>query len=137
MPPVAVPTAAGAEVAVAPAATLSAVAVLEEAVLTSAAAAATLASDAVHPAMPATLPSEAPQVAVPIIHGQYREDSGTSMAAPHVSGVIAAFLSVRREYIGQPDVVKQIFLSTATDLRRAPYFQGRGLVDLMRAIQSV
>jgi hypothetical protein len=59
------------------------------------------------------------------------------MAAPHVSGVIAAFLSVRREFIGQPEAVKKIFLSTATDLNRAPYFQGRGLVDLMRAIQSV
>jgi len=69
--------------------------------------------------------------------GRYREDSGTSMAAPHVSGVIAAFLSIRREFIGQPEVVKRIFLTTATDLQRAPYFQGRGLVDLMRAIQSV
>jgi serine protease AprX len=69
--------------------------------------------------------------------GQYVEDSGTSMAAPHVSGVIAAFLSVRREFIGQPEKVKEIFLSTATDLKRVPYFQGQGLVDLMRAIQSV
>jgi subtilisin family serine protease len=68
---------------------------------------------------------------------EYTEDSGTSMAAPHVSGVIAAFLSVRREFIGQPDKVKQIFLSTATDLKREKYFQGSGLVDLMRAIQSV
>lgn len=68
---------------------------------------------------------------------EYREESGTSMAAPHVSGVIAAFLSVRREFIGQPERVKQIFLSTATDLRRERYFQGHGLVDLMRAIQSV
>lgn len=67
----------------------------------------------------------------------YRENSGTSMAAPHVSGVIAAFLSVRREFIGQPEKVKRIFLDTATDLRRTPSFQGRGLVDLMRAIQSV
>ena len=67
----------------------------------------------------------------------YVEDSGTSMAAPHVSGVIAAFLSIRREFIGQPDKVKEIFLSTATDLKRERYFQGRGLVDLMRAIQSV
>lgn len=67
----------------------------------------------------------------------YKEDSGTSMAAPHVSGVIAAFLSVRREFIGKPETVKEIFLSTATDLKRATYFQGRGLVDLMRAIQSV
>jgi subtilisin family serine protease len=67
----------------------------------------------------------------------YKEDSGTSMAAPHVSGVIAAFLSVRREFIGRPETIKEIFLSTATDLKRAVYFQGKGLVDLMRAIQSV
>jgi subtilisin family serine protease len=67
----------------------------------------------------------------------YLEDSGTSMAAPHVSGVIAAFLSIRREFIGQPEKVKEIFLSTATDLKRERYFQGYGLVDLMRAIQSV
>jgi len=67
----------------------------------------------------------------------YKEDSGTSMAAPHVSGVIAAFLSVRREFIGNPEAVKRTFMSTATDLKRAIYFQGSGLVDLMRAIQSV
>lgn len=67
----------------------------------------------------------------------YLEHSGTSMAAPHVSGVIAAFLSVRREFIGQPERIKEIFVSTATDLRRERYFQGAGLVDLMRAIQSI
>ncbi|MEO8595706.1 MAG: S8 family peptidase [Candidatus Solibacter sp.] len=67
----------------------------------------------------------------------YVETSGTSMAAPHVSGVIAAFLSVRGEFIGQAERVKEIFLASATDLRRDRYFQGAGLVDLMRAIQSV
>jgi subtilisin family serine protease len=85
----------------------------------------------------ATTTVPAPTGAVPKVQGKYKEDSGTSMAAPHVSGVIAAFLSVRREFIGQPENVKKIFLSTATDLNRAPYFQGHGLVDLMRAIQSV
>jgi serine protease AprX len=67
----------------------------------------------------------------------YVEDSGTSMAAPHVSGAIAAFLSIRREFIGQPDRVKRLFLESATSLGRERYFQGNGLVDLMRAIQSV
>jgi len=68
---------------------------------------------------------------------EYVEESGTSMAAPHVSGVVAAFLSVRREFIGEPEKVKAIFISTSTDLKRDRYFQGAGLVDLMRAIQSV
>jgi serine protease AprX len=67
----------------------------------------------------------------------YVESSGTSMAAPHVSGVIAAFLSIRKEYIGKPQEVKDIFMRAATDLKRERYFQGSGLVDLMRAIQSV
>jgi len=67
----------------------------------------------------------------------YFESSGTSMAAPHVSGSIAAFLSIRPEFIGEAEKVKEIFTSTATDLGRDRYFQGAGLVDLMRAIQSV
>ncbi|MGA8533643.1 MAG: S8 family peptidase [Candidatus Tumulicola sp.] len=67
----------------------------------------------------------------------YREDSGTSMAAPHVSGLIASFLSIRKEYVGQPEVVKALFVGNATDLKRDPTFQGAGLVDIMRAIQAV
>ena len=67
----------------------------------------------------------------------YVESSGTSMAAPHVSGVIAAFLSVRSEFVGKPERVKELFVSSATDLRRDRYFQGAGLVDLMRTIQSI
>ena len=67
----------------------------------------------------------------------YADDSGTSMAAPHVSGAIAAFLSIRREFIQRPEDVKKIFLDTATSLGRERYFQGQGMVDLMRAIQSV
>jgi subtilisin family serine protease len=67
----------------------------------------------------------------------YVEQSGTSMAAPHVSGAIAAFFSVRPEFIGQPERIKEIFTTTATSLRREPYMQGAGLVDLMRALQHV
>jgi serine protease AprX len=67
----------------------------------------------------------------------YIEKSGTSMAAPHVSGAVAAFLSIRSEFIGRPEAVKEIFMNSATDLKREKHFQGSGLVDLMRAIQSV
>ncbi len=67
----------------------------------------------------------------------YVEDTGTSMAAPHVSGAIAAFLSVRREFIGRPLEVKRIFLESAIPLGRERYFEGHGLLDLMKAIQSV
>ena len=67
----------------------------------------------------------------------YVDESGTSMAAPHVAGAIAAFLSIRKEFMGKPLDVKDIFLKTATPLGRERYFEGHGLVDLMRAIQSV
>jgi subtilisin family serine protease len=65
----------------------------------------------------------------------YVEDTGTSMAAPHVSGAVAALLSVRREFIGEPERLKRIFKESATDLGRGREFQGAGLVDLMRALQ--
>jgi subtilisin family serine protease len=67
----------------------------------------------------------------------YIDDTGTSMAAPHLSGAIAAFLSIRREFILRPEDVKRIFMENATPLGRDRYFEGRGLVDLMRAIQAV
>ena len=71
---------------------------------------------------------------VPVL---YCEQTGTSMAAPHVSGAIAAFLSVRREFIGEPERVKEIFLGNSIDLRRERKFQGAGLVDLMKVLQAV
>lgn len=67
----------------------------------------------------------------------YCEQTGTSMAAPHVSGAVAAFLSVRTEFIGQPERVKALFLSSAIDLGRERAFQGNGLLDLMKVLQSV
>jgi subtilisin family serine protease len=67
----------------------------------------------------------------------YAEQSGTSMAAPHVSGVIAAFLSARPEFIGRPHPVKDLLTRSATDLGRERYAQGAGLVDLMRMLTNV
>jgi subtilisin family serine protease len=67
----------------------------------------------------------------------YIDDSGTSMAAPHVSGAIAAFLSIRREFIGKPVEIKKLFTESATSLGRERYFEGHGLIDVMRAIQSI
>jgi subtilisin family serine protease len=67
----------------------------------------------------------------------YVEDSGTSMAAPHVSGVLAAFLSVRREFIGRPEDLTALLVSSAMDLKREVLLQGAGLVDLMKLLASV
>ena len=74
---------------------------------------------------------------VPAGTAVYVEETGTSMAAPHVSGATAALLSVRREFIGRPDAVKRIIVDACTSLGRSTDFEGAGLLDLMRALQSV
>lgn len=80
-------------------------------------------------------PGEKIRGPTPNNRAEYKD--GTSMAAPHVSGAAALLMARHTELIAQPERVKRILCETATDLGRERYFQGYGLVDVLRALQSV
>ena len=77
------------------------------------------------------------KVAGPVPHKGQTTDDGTSFAAPHVSGAAAMLMARHAELIGRPQRIKEILCSTATDLGRERYFQGAGMLDILRALQSV
>jgi subtilisin family serine protease len=69
--------------------------------------------------------------------GARKRMDGTSMAAPHVSGAAALLMARHRELLGDPQRIKDVLCRTATDLGRERYFQGSGMIDVLRALQSV
>ncbi|MCG8457051.1 MAG: S8 family peptidase [Holophagales bacterium] len=73
----------------------------------------------------------------PLPDAEWGRKDGTSMAAPHVSGAAALLMARHTELMGKADRVKAILLGTCTDLGRERYFQGHGMVDVLRALQSV
>jgi hypothetical protein len=73
----------------------------------------------------------------PVPGGGIAAMHGTSQAAAHVSGAAAMLISRYHELLGRPDRIKEILCSTATDLGRERAFQGNGLTDVLRAMQSI
>lgn len=77
------------------------------------------------------------KITAPGLDGEEREKDGTSMAAPHVSAAAAMLMARHNELVGEPARIKQILTNTATDLGRERYFQGAGVLDILRALQSI
>lgn len=61
---------------------------------------------------------------------------GTSQAAPHVSAAAAMLMARYPELNRNPRRIKQILCESATELGRERTFQGHGLLDVLRALQS-
>lgn len=64
---------------------------------------------------------------------------GTSMAAPIVSGSAAIIIEAMKDQSKNydPFLIKNILMSSATDLKNDPFTQGSGLVDVSKALDFV
>lgn len=77
------------------------------------------------------------RIRAPFPNNDWGDLDGTSMAAPHVSGAAAMLMARYPELVGRPRRIKQILCESATDLQRERTFQGHGMLDVLRAFQSI
>jgi subtilisin family serine protease len=77
------------------------------------------------------------KITAPVPGNQLKTMDGTSMAAPHVSAAAALLMARHQELVGRPAEIKRVLCETATDLGRERYFQGHGMLDVLRALQAV
>jgi serine protease AprX len=77
------------------------------------------------------------RIRAPMPGGTWGDLDGTSMAAPHVSGAAAMLMARYSELIGRPRQIKQVLCESATNLDRERSFQGHGMLDVLRAFQSI
>lgn len=88
--------------------------------------------------------TEKPDVAAPgdkiysaVPGGKYAKMSGTSMAAPHQTGVVALVLQVAPEF--NPAQIRALFMQTATQVGRAEAWNaeyGHGIINVLSAVKS-
>ncbi|MGC1852912.1 MAG: S8 family peptidase [Solirubrobacterales bacterium] len=77
------------------------------------------------------------KIAAPVPGEDFEVKDGTSQATAHVSGIAAMLMARHPELVAQPQRIKEILCTTATDLGRERSFQGSGIVDALRALQAV
>lgn len=65
----------------------------------------------------------------------YTSATGTSMAAPHVAGLVALLLEANRK--ASPQLIRETLLHTAHDLELDDYAQGAGMIDAPAALHYI
>lgn len=69
------------------------------------------------------------------LDGYYTSATGTSMAAPHISGLVALLLEAKRK--ASPQLIREALINTATDLTLDDYSQGAGVATADAALRYV